>query len=33
MGYVNQRLGTNDETIEAKPCSIFLVKQQTCDVG
>ena len=25
--------GGNDEIIRAKPCSIFLVKQQTCDVG
>jgi nucleotide-binding universal stress UspA family protein len=24
---------SNDEIIRAKPCSIFLVKQQTCDVG
>lgn len=25
--------GGNDEIIRAKPCSIFLVKQQTCDEG
>ena len=25
--------GGNDDIIRAKPCSIFLVKQQTCDVG
>ena len=24
---------SNDEIIRAKPCSIFLVKQQRCDVG
>lgn len=25
--------GGNDDIIRAKPCSIFLVKQQTCDVS
>jgi len=25
--------GSTDDIIRAKPCSIFLVKQQTCDVG
>jgi nucleotide-binding universal stress UspA family protein len=25
--------GGNDDIIRAKPCSIFLVNQQTCDVG
>ena len=25
--------GGNDEIIRTKPCSIFLVKQQTCDIN